>query len=62
MGQAYICDRCKNLFEEKQIKTGTIDLWNEAQGICLCFDCANELDEWLHPEEAKAIKKYIKGK
>jgi len=59
MGQAMICDRCQEIFDEKWIKRGTLNLFSEEMDITLCDECANKLDEWLHPEETKAINKWI---
>lgn len=60
MGQAMICDRCKEIFDEIWVKRGSLNLFSEEMDITLCNECASELDEWLHPEETKAINKWIK--
>jgi len=60
MGQAMICDRCQKIFDEKEIKRGTLNLFAEEMDITLCDGCANKLDEWLHPKETKIINEWIK--
>lgn len=61
MGQAYVCDRCRDVFDEPDVKVGVLNLFSEDQTITLCDDCANKLDEWLNPEATEQIKKYLKG-
>ena len=61
MSNILCCERCDKLFKEGDITHGIISgLWLEDMEIDLCDDCRSDLDDWLHPESAKAIKEYIK--
>jgi len=57
-----ICDKCQKIFDEKKVKRGTLNLFSEEMDITLCNECANKLDEWIHPEETEIINEWTKGK
>ena len=49
--RAYKCDRCGQLFENKNLKGIkfhiTTDLCSTGGGLDLCNDCSKELQKWM---------------
>lgn len=63
MSDIVICNHCQGVFKREDTTCGTLEgFWNENPMIDLCDKCKSELDEWVHPEEAKFLKEWAKGK
>jgi len=63
MSSLMICNHCQEIFKGENTTWGEVKgFWNEDVCVDLCDKCKNELDEWLHPEETKRLKDWIKGK
>ncbi len=63
MSSLTICNHCQDLFKSENTTWGEIKgFWNEDVEVDLCDECKSELDEWLHPEEIKRLKDWLKKK
>ena len=61
MSSVVICNHCQDMFKSENTTFGEITgFWNEGVSIDLCDKCKSDLDDWLHPEEAKIIKNWVK--